>query len=76
MKQNSQDHFDPLANDNINTKPGGLGEQILGDKLTILEFPDMAHGFTTRGDLSNPEVKRDVEKAMEAAVKFFDKHVK
>ena len=58
-------------------KPGGLGEQILGSNVTIVEFPDMIHGWTTRGDMSaDPKVKRDVQKALEETVKFLDTHVK
>jgi hypothetical protein len=50
--------------------------QILGDHAEIIEFPDQEHGWTVRGDLSDPAVKAAVEKAMVEATKFFDKHVK
>ena len=30
-------------------KLGGLGEQVLGDRLQIEEFPTMKHGWTVRG---------------------------
>jgi hypothetical protein len=32
--------------------------QLLGDKLEIIEFNDMLHGWTVRGDLKDPLVKR------------------
>ena len=65
----------PVGNDHANVKPGGLGAQILGDKLEIIEFPEMAHGWTTRGDVSNAAVNRDVKKAVADAIDFFKKHV-
>jgi len=69
--------FMPAGNDHENVKPGGLGEQILGkDQLTIIEFPDMKHGWTTRGDLSDANVERDARKALAEAAKFFEKYVK
>ena len=40
-------HF--IGNDAAEVKPGGLGQEILGNKLSITEFPDMVHGWTTRG---------------------------
>ena len=30
-------------------KLGGLGEQVLGDRLQVEEFPTMKHGWTVRG---------------------------
>ena len=41
--------FMPAAGDHANTYPGGLGQEVLGDKLTITEFRDMQHGWTIRG---------------------------
>ena len=40
--------FMPSAQDHVNVKPGGLGEAVLGDRLQIVEFPDMRHGWTIR----------------------------
>ena len=68
--------FMPAAQDHVNVKPGGLGEKVLGEQLEIIEFPDMVHGWTTRGDISKAEVKRDVAKAIELAVEHFDKYLK
>ena len=56
-------------------KPGGVGEKVLGDKLTIVEFPDMVHGWTTRGDMKDEKVNRDVKKAIQLALDFFKKYV-
>ncbi len=30
--------------------------KVLGDLLSIVEFKDMKHGWTTRGDLSDAKV--------------------
>ena len=43
--------FMPAGSDEDNVKIGGLGKKVLGDGLEIIEFPDMAHGWTVRGDL-------------------------
>ena len=64
--------FPPVA-DSI--KPGGLSEKVLGEKLTLVEFPEMAHGWTTRGDLAEPAVARDVQKAKDLVLEFFEKYL-
>ena len=56
-------------------KPGGISDQILGDKLVIEEFPDMAHGWTVGGDLSDPTIARDVERAKTLALEFLNKYL-
>lgn len=61
--------------DSPNVKPGGLAEQVLGERVTLLEFPEMDHGWTTRGNLSIPAVARDVTKAVETAIAFFNTHL-
>ena len=40
----------PSAQDHVNVKPGGLGEAVLGNRLQVVEFPNMRHGWTTRED--------------------------
>ena len=55
--------------------PGGLSDQILGDNLVIEEFPDMAHGWTVGGDLSDPTIARDVERAKTLALEFLNKYL-
>ncbi|TRY78033.1 hypothetical protein TCAL_16709 [Tigriopus californicus] len=67
--------FMPAGEDSPNVKPGGLASEILGSDLTIKEFPEMSHGWTTRGDLAKPEVAKDVKLAMSEACAFFAKHV-
>merc|ERR1712038_1745798 len=65
--------FMPADGDHENTYPGGLGKKVLGDALEIVTFPDMKHGWTTRGDMSDPKVDRDVKKALNLALGFFYK---
>ena len=55
--------------------PGGLADQILGNKLVIEEFPDMAHGWTVGGDLSDPNIARDVERAKKLALDFLNRYL-
>jgi len=52
-----------------------LTEDILQQEATIFDFPDMNHGWTTRGDMSIPEVDRDVKKALADALNFFQKNL-
>ena len=52
-----------------------MGEAVLGSRLTIVEFPDMKHGWTTRGDISEDVVKNDVGKAIKLAVEHFEKYL-
>ena len=53
-----------------------IGKKVLGDSLEIVTFPDMKHGWTTRGDMSDPKVDRDVKKALNLALSFFTKYMK
>lgn len=66
--------FFAAGDDNENVKPGGLGEKILGSQLEIVEFPEMKHGWTTKGDLSRPEVERDTKKAFNLVISYFGKY--
>ena len=68
--------FMPANGDHPNTFDGGLGKKILGDALEIVPFPDMQHGWSVRGDLSDPKVTRDVEKCFNLALTFFGKYLK
>ncbi len=61
--------------DSPTTKFGGIGKKVLGDALEIVEFPDMQHGWTIRGDLSDPVVERDVKKAFSLSIAFFNKYM-
>jgi len=67
--------FMPAGNDAETCKPGGLAEQILKENLSIVEFPDMVHGWTTKGEFDKPNVERDVTKAVSEALGFFKKHL-
>ena len=54
---------------------GGLGQKVLADGVEIIEFPDMKHGWTVKGDLSVPEVERDVKKTFSLVLTFFSKYL-
>jgi hypothetical protein len=41
----------------------------------VIYYPEATHGWTIRGDLSNPKVKADVNDAYERAILFFAIHV-
>ena len=60
-------------------KPGGKVYECLtkkfGNENDIREFPEMNHGFASRGDLQKSEVSRDVKLVMEGVVAFFKKHL-
>ena len=75
LQDGSKQLFLPSAQDHKNVRPGGIGETVLGSRLKIVEFPDMKHGWTTRGDISGEEVKRDVGKAIKRAVEHFETHL-
>jgi len=63
----------PAGNDPDNVKKGGDVEQwmeFIGQKVEVFEFPDMYHGWVPRGNVSIPEVERDVKLAMEKTVEF------
>ncbi|XP_023322332.1 hydrolase tropI isoform X2 [Eurytemora carolleeae] len=49
----------PAATDPVADKTGGEHVQILeeGAGVEVIEFPDMQHGWTVRGDMSDPKVK-------------------
>lgn len=68
----------PSKTDSVNVKTGGLTEQVLGRtgvEVSIVEFPTMDHGWTTRGDLEVAEIFHEVVRAMETALAFFQKHM-
>ena len=49
---------------------------MLDDALEIVTFPDMKHGWVTRGDMSDSKVERDVQKGINLALSFFAKYMK
>ena len=67
--------FMPAGADPDSVKRSGLSKEVLGDGIEIIEFPDMRHGWTTRGDLSDPTVERDVKKAFNFVLAFFGKYL-
>ena len=67
--------FMPAGNDHENTRAGGLAEQILKDNLIIEDFPDMIHGWSTRGDLADPLIKRDVDRAVNCYLAFIKDNI-
>ena len=67
--------FMPSGTDGDSVKMNGLSHQILGDFAEITEFPDMRHGWTVRGDLSDPIIDRDVKKAFNFVLSFFGKYL-
>ena len=63
------------GNDAPWTKPGAEWEQnakALGfeEKSKFYDFPDMAHGWTCRGDIADEKVKRDVDITFSHVVSF------
>jgi dienelactone hydrolase len=46
-----------------------------GSECAWRDFPDMAHGWTVRGDLAEAAVARDAEAALADVTAFFGKHL-
>ena len=68
----------PAGNDPENLKTGGeIVEIIRGSGLACEthEFPDMSHGWSIRGDATDPAVARDVRAAVEKVCTFFKAHL-
>uniref|UniRef100_A0A2P2I639 Protein AIM2-like n=1 Tax=Hirondellea gigas TaxID=1518452 RepID=A0A2P2I639_9CRUS len=70
----------PAGGDPDNLKPGGEVVKVLeaasfGKDCVFHPFPEMNHGWVCRGDVSKPEVQRDVKAALEIAINFFGKHL-
>lgn len=66
----------PAGNDDDRLKDGGEFAAIVrrrGGK--VVGFPDMVHGWTTRGDTSIPEVRGDTEKALTLALEYFNEQL-
>ena len=68
--------FLPASNDPEGYKDGNdfceATKSVQPDTESLF-FPDMSHGWTTRGDLTDANVKRDVELAMTTTVEYFQK---
>lgn len=67
----------PAGNDPENIKEGGEIITALQAKIpesaTSNEFEDMKHGWSVRGDVSDPNIKAKVELALEKAYAFISK---
>jgi len=73
--------FLPCTNDPANVKPGGEVQQLLnkkpfGHQCEYYALEEVNHGFLPRGDISKPEVARNVKFAMETSINFLTKHLK
>ena len=68
------------GNDPDNTKPGGEVETALrslpfGASCVVKEFPEMTHGWMTRGSLSDGAVARDVAAGMQLILSFLNQNL-
>ena len=60
----------PASNDPASVKEGGLAQKTLGtEKCQIIEFPDMKHGWSVRGDCSKPLVRYTSNPQTESSLK-------
>ena len=53
-----------------------LDQKPFGDKCEYRAFPDMLHGWSVRGDLSDSNTARDVELVFDLVFSFFHKTLK
>lgn len=70
--------FCPAGNDDATYSPGGeVFEAVKANapSSSSTPFPDMTHGFFTRGDGTKENVKNDVSKAFELVEAFFKLHL-
>ena len=72
--------FLQAGNDPSECKTGGAAARALagtpvGAACAFEEFPDMAHGWTNRGDLADPPVARDVALALDRTCAFLAQHL-
>jgi len=66
----------PAGGDAKEDLNGEAHQQLVGEQMwQVEEFLEMKHGWTTRGDMKDEKVKRDVHKAIEDAIGFFKKHL-
>merc|ERR1711970_739961 len=77
LRMSSYDQFVAGASWHPSHSPisGLLGEDELGSRLKIVEFGEMQHGWTVRGDMGDPAIKRDVNKAIKETLDFFAAHL-
>ena len=67
----------PADNDLDYTKPDSPEFQVMKERggKSIL-YKDMSHGWLTRGDMSDPLIKRDVESSLVHILEFYLLHLK
>jgi len=68
------------GNDHANEKPGGLANKVwgvmsIGPQCQFREYPDMTHGWTTRGDIRDPKVDNCCRAAFNCLKGFFETHL-
>merc|ERR1712080_373005 len=66
------------AEDNDNEKPGGLADRVwsgMSLDCQFREYPDMEHGWTTRGDIRVPAVDNCSRAAFNSMKGFFATHL-
>lgn len=67
----------PAANDAEYTKPHSDElVEIVGRGGKSIVFPDMVHGWTTRGDMSDKNIERDVKEALRQTLDFLVQKLK
>ena len=65
------------GNDDERLKDGNeLGSIVMArEGSSVVEFPEMSHGWMSRGDIKDESVARDVKLAMEKTLDFFKLHL-
>jgi len=68
------------GNDHQNEKKGGLAEKVwsvmkFGSKCVYREFPDMVHGWFTRGDTRDEAINNVSKATLNSIIGFFDAHI-
>lgn len=64
----------PAGNDAYYTKPGSV-LLLAAPKGRSILFPDMSHGWSTRGDRGDEKVDRDVKRALQETLDFLVEHL-
>ncbi len=48
-----------------------LKSKEFGSAVKTVDFPEMAHGWVSRGDITDPVVARDLKIAIDMTLEFF-----
>jgi len=71
--------FLPAGNDPDDYRPGGSFYELMRENYPAtevsLEFGNMIHGWSVRGDTSDPEIKEKVALCFELILSYFQKHL-